>query len=80
METSAAINAETLNVVQQALRGLGLSIAAAARADLVQCATLLQTHATGVPDLHPLARAMLLDLAEGFDTLGRADRGRTDDA
>ena len=62
METSAAINAETLNVVQQALRGLALSIAAAARADLVQCATLL------------------LDLAEGFDTLGRAARARIDDA
>ena len=80
MDKDVTINVETLNVVQQALRGLGLSIAAAARADLVQCATLLQAHATGVPDLHPLARAMLLDLAEGFDTLGRAARGRTDDA
>jgi len=80
MNESAAINAETLNVVQQALRGLALSVAAAARADLVQCATLLQAHASSVPDLHPMARAMLLDLSEGFDTMGRATRSRRDDA
>ena len=80
MDKETAINVESLNVVQQALRGLALSVAAAARADLLQCATLLQAHATTTPGLHPMARAMLLDLSEGFDHMGRAARGRRDDA
>lgn len=59
---------ETLNVVQQVLKGAALSIATAARADLRECATLMQSFAAQT-GLDSRASAMLLDLAAGFDHL-----------
>ena len=63
-----AVNMETLNVVQQVLKGTALAIATAARADLQECATLMQSFAAQ-PGLDSRATSMLLDLAEGFDHL-----------
>lgn len=71
MSENERITADALNVVQQVLRGALLSIAAAGRADLVQSATLMQSFAGDHTGLDPRAKAMLLDLAEGFDQLGR---------
>lgn len=77
MTEAERITADTLNVVQQALKGALLSIAAANRSDLVQCATLMQAFVGDHDALDPRAKAMLLDLSEGFDHLGRAARGKT---
>jgi len=77
MQTEHPVNMETLNVVQQVLKGALLSIALASRVDLLECATLMQSHAMDAPNLDSRTRAMMLDLAEGFDTLGRAASGQT---
>ena len=77
MTDAERITADTLNVVQQALKGALLSIAAASRADLVQCATLMQAFVGDHDALDPRAQAILLDLSEGFDRLGRAAQGET---
>ncbi len=58
----------TLNAVQQTLRGLTVSLATAARADLGELATLLQAFASG-PGIEATAQSMLLDLAEGLQLL-----------
>lgn len=76
MNREHEVNMETLNVIQQVLRGALSSIASASRADLVQCATLMQAFA-GNPALDRRAQAMLLDLAQGLDVLGRASSGQT---
>ena len=77
MSDSARITAETLEVVQQVLRGALLSIAAANRADLVQCASLMQAFAGDHTSLDPRAKTMLLDLSEGLVQIGRTAQGRT---
>lgn len=71
------VSMETLNATQQVLKGALLAIATASRADLVECATLMQSFAAGTPGLDSRARAMLLDLSEGFDLMGRAAKGQT---
>lgn len=58
---------ETLNIVQQVLRLTVVSLAAACHADMAKLGYLLQAAATH--DVHPLARQMLLDLAEGPDMI-----------
>jgi hypothetical protein len=58
-----------LDTVQQVLRGMTVSIAAAGRMDMAELATLLQGFATSPATLDPLARRMLLDLASGLDLL-----------
>jgi len=80
MQTEHPVNMETLNVIQQVLKGALLSIAVASRTDLLLCATLMQDHAMNRPDLDSRTRAMLLDLSEGFDLWGRAVSGQTRDA
>lgn len=77
MDREHAVNMETLNVTQQVMKGALLAIAAASRCDLVQCATLMQAFVGDHDALDPRAKAMLLDLSEGFDHLGRAARGET---
>lgn len=63
------VSMETLNVVQQVLKGALLSIAASVRADPGQVATHLQSFAQNTPGLDSRAVAMLADLAAGFDAL-----------
>jgi len=62
------LDMETLNAMQQVLRGLTVSLAAASRADLGELATLLQAFAAAHP-VEPVAKAMLLDLADGMQAL-----------
>ena len=79
MSNEQTINIETINVVQQVLKGVALSIAGAARADLAECATHMQAFVQN-HRLDPLAVSMLLYVAQGFDMLAKATRGQTNDA
>lgn len=62
------IDPHTLNVLQQALRALTLSVATAAKADLHVVAKMLQASAAN-DQLAPDARLMLMDLAKGMAEL-----------
>lgn len=62
-----------MNVVQQILRSIVISLAAVNQADLLRLAHLLQS-AGANPDLEEEARLMLLDLAHGLEVLGRSGR------
>lgn len=62
------IDPHTLNVLQQALRALTLSVATAAKADLHVVAKLLQASAAN-DQMPPDARLMLMDLAKGMAEL-----------
>ena len=64
----------SLEVVQQVLRGLTVSLAAGGRMDMPQVASLLQAWAGSQSTMDPLARTMLLDLSAGLDTLGMKSR------
>lgn len=62
---------ETLNVVQQVLKGVVLSLAAAQRVDPSELSTLL-TDASRLPNFDPLAQQMLVDLAQGLAVIAKA--------
>lgn len=64
-----AVNMETLNVVQQVLKGALLAIAGSVQADPGRVATYLQAFAARTPVLDSRAIAMLEDLAAGFAAL-----------
>ena len=64
-------DASTLNVVQQVLKGITISLAMHRQEDLAKLASALQAFAS-THNLEPEAVAMLQDLAQGFDMLGRA--------
>lgn len=64
-------NLETLNVTQQVLRHLMLSLAGACQADLGKLGALLEAGASN-ERLDPLARQMLADLAAGATGLHAA--------
>ena len=64
-----AVNMETLNVVQQVLKGALLAIAGSAQADPGRVATYLEAFARRTPALDSRAVAMLLDLSAGFAAL-----------
>lgn len=66
---------ETLNIVQQVLRGVVVSLAVSQRIDMPRCASSLQAFAAG-KDLDPMAVQMLLDLAQGLDMIGKAAQGQ----
>ena len=55
---------ETLNIVQQVLKGLMLTLAAENKADRGKIGSLLEAYASN-EGLDPMARAMILDLASG---------------
>ena len=57
-----------LMAVHEALRGLTVSIAAAARVDKSELAHLLLAYSAN-PTLEPLAQKILADLAEGVQAL-----------
>ena len=59
------VDMDTLTAVQEVLRGLMLSLAAASRADLSHLASLLQGFADHTPGLEDISRTMLRDLARG---------------
>jgi hypothetical protein len=59
---------ETLNVTQQVLRGITVSLAAACKADLGDLGAALEAFASSHA-LEPEARQMLLDLAVGATAL-----------
>jgi len=62
------IDPHTLNVLQQALRTLTLSLAAATKADLHVLSQMLKASSSN-DQLEPEARLMLTDLAEGMGML-----------
>lgn len=62
---------ETLNVTQQVLRHLMLSLAGACQADLCKLGTLLEAGASN-GNLDPMASQMLADLAAGATWLHAA--------
>ena len=64
-----AANMETLNVVQQVLKGALLAIAGATQADPAKVALYMEAFAQRFPTLDSRAGAMLLDLASGFAAL-----------
>ncbi|MFU8837898.1 MAG: hypothetical protein ACNA75_06300 [Thiohalomonadaceae bacterium] len=59
----------TLNVVQQVLRALAVSLVAEHKGDMAQAAELLQAFASS-NRLDPAAEAMILDISAGLDALG----------
>lgn len=61
---------KALNVVQEVLRGIVVGLAASSHIDSAKFATSMQTFASH-PDIDPMSKVMLLDLAEGLDMLGR---------
>lgn len=67
-------NLATLNVVQEVLRGITVSLATAARVDLAELSGLLQSFAEDTPGLDPLTRVMVRDLAVGPALLTPARR------
>jgi len=80
MKKEHPVNMETLNVIQEVLRGVLLPIALASQADLLRCAALMKDHAMNRPNIDDRTRRMLLDLAEGFDRwAGPAASGLTPD-
>ena len=62
---------QTLNTIQQVLRGVVVCLAATNRVNMVELATLLQAFSVN-HDLDEEARLMLLDLSAGLDILGTA--------
>jgi hypothetical protein len=74
MSKETAVSMETLNVVQQVLKGALLAIAAASRCDPAEVATFLQGFAQRSPPLDSRAVAMLSDLAAGFEALSDGPR------
>ena len=62
---------ETLNVVQQVLRGVVVSLAATQRVDPFELSTLL-AGASQQPHLDPMAQQMLADLAQGLAVISKA--------
>lgn len=62
---------DTLDVVQQVLRGLTVSLALSAKVDLQQCAASLNSFAED-DNLDPMAKVMLNDLARGLELIGQA--------
>ncbi|WP_162782111.1 hypothetical protein [Arenimonas caeni] len=65
MKRQESLDMATLTVVQEVLRGLTLSLAAASRADLSELSTALQGFADSAPGLEAISRTMLRNLAEG---------------
>lgn len=65
MNRSDGLDMATLTVVQEVLKGLTLSLAAASRSDLSELSTALQSFADSTPGLEPISRTMLRNLAEG---------------
>ena len=64
-----AASADILNVVQQVLRGIVISFAAAHKTDLKKLSYLIETFGSN-PALEPAARSMLHDLSAGLDVMG----------
>lgn len=65
------IDARTLNVVQQVLRGVVVALVAEHKGDMALTASLLQGFAAQ-DGIDPVAKTMLTDLAGGLDVLGAA--------
>lgn len=68
--------AEGLDIVQQVLRGLLVSIVATRREDAALIASSLQAFASN-PQLESEARVMLSDLALGLDMIASANSKRS---
>jgi hypothetical protein len=62
---------DTLDTVQQVLRGVVVSLALSAKVDLPQCAASLKSFAAD-GNLDPMAQVMLNDLAHGLELIGQA--------
>lgn len=62
---------DTLDTVQQVLRGVVVSLALSAKVDLPQCAASLRSFAED-GNLDPMASVMLNDLARGLELIGQA--------
>ncbi len=62
---------DTLDTVQQVLRGVVVSLALSAKVDLPQCAASLKSFASD-GNLDPMAQVMLNDLARGLELIGQA--------
>jgi len=63
------VSMETLNVVQQVLRGALLAIAGTLQADPARVARYMEAFAQRSPPIDSRAQTMLLDLAAGFAAL-----------
>lgn len=61
---------KTLNVVQEVLRGIVVSLAASSHVDTAKFASSMQAFA-GHPEIDPMSKVMLEDLAKGLDMLAR---------
>jgi hypothetical protein len=71
IEIQMSADAETLNVVQQVLRGVVVSLAMHRQDDMARLGSALEAFAIH-QRLEPMAKQMLLDLAMGCNVLGRA--------
>ena len=65
------VDLATLNTTQLVLRGLTVSLAAASHVEPAKLASLLQAFAATYAGGDSIAERMLLDLAEGLDTLAK---------
>lgn len=61
---------DTLDIVQQVLRGMLVSLAVSQRADMQLCSSSLKAFAED-GNLDPMAKVMLNDLARGMDLLSQ---------
>jgi hypothetical protein len=68
---AAMIDVETLNVMQQVLKCITVSLAMHHKEDMPKLASAIQAWAS-TPTLDSHAKAMLFDIAQGLDMLGSA--------